>query len=45
MTKEKAKSEFYRKATFRRSEFPKDILDYLTHNQAEIENLRERMRT
>ena len=38
------KSEFYNKAASGRSELPKDIVDYLTHNQAEIDNLRERMR-
>ena len=38
------KSEFYNKAALGRSELPKDIVDYLTHNQAEIDNIRERMR-
>ena len=38
------RSEFYNKAALGRSELPKDIVDYLTHNQSEIDNLRERMR-
>ena len=38
------KNEFYNKAAFGRNELPKDIVDYLTHNQAEIDNIRERMR-
>ena len=32
------------KADVGRNELPKDIVDYLKNNQAEIENLRERMR-
>ena len=38
------KTELYSKAAVGRSELPKDIVEYLTNNQAEIENLRERMR-
>lgn len=38
------KVEFYSKAAAGRKELPKDIVDYLTNNQSEIENLRERMR-
>lgn len=38
------KAEFYNKAAVGRNELPKDIVDYLKNNQAEIENLRERMR-
>lgn len=38
------KNEFYSKAAFGRNELPKDIVDYLNHNQAEIDNIRERMR-
>ena len=38
------KNEFYNKAALGRNELPKDIVDYLTHNQAEIDNIRERMR-
>ena len=38
------KNEFYNKAAFGRSELPKDIVDYLTQNQSEIDNIRERMR-
>ena len=38
------KIEFYSKAAAGRNELPKDIVDYLTSNQFEIENLRERMR-
>ena len=41
---ETEKNEFYNKAAFGRSELPKDIVDYLTQNQAEIDNIRERMR-
>ena len=35
--------EFYSKAAVGRSELPKDIVDYLTNNQIEIDNLREKM--
>ena len=38
------KAEFYNKADVGRTELPKDIVDYLKNNQAEIENLRERIR-
>ena len=38
------KAEFYNKAAVGRNELPKDIVDYLKNNQAEIENLRERIR-
>ena len=38
------KTELYTKAAAGRNELPKDIVEYLTNNQAEIENLRERMR-
>lgn len=38
------KNEFYSKAAEGRKELPKDIVEYLTHNQAEIDNIRERMR-
>lgn len=38
------KTELYSKAAVGRNELPKDIVEYLTNNQAEIENLRERMR-
>ena len=38
------KAEFYNKAAVGRNELPKDFVDYLKNNQAEIENLRERMR-
>ena len=38
------KNEFYNKAAFGRNELPKDIVDFLTHNQAELDNIRERMR-
>ncbi len=38
------KKEFYSKAADGRHELPKDIVDYLTKNQDEIENIRERMR-
>ena len=41
---ETEKNEFYNKAALGRSELPKDIVDYLTQNQAEIDNIRERMR-
>ena len=41
---ETEKNELYNKAAFGRSELPKDIVDYLTQNQAEIDNIRERMR-
>ena len=37
------KNEFYNKAALGRNELPKDIVDYLTNNQAEIDNIRERM--
>ena len=39
-----AKTEFYTKAADGRHELPKDIVDYLTNNQAEIDGLREKMR-
>lgn len=38
------KNEFYSKAAAGRNELPKDIVEYLTNNKAEIEDLRERMR-
>ena len=38
------KAEFYSKAAAGRNELPKDIVEYLTNNQYEIEKLRERMR-
>lgn len=38
------KNEFYTKAAIGRNELPKDIVEYLTNNQTEIEKLRERMR-
>ncbi len=38
------KNELYNKAAFGRNELPKDIVDFLNHNQAEIDNIRERMR-
>lgn len=38
------KNDFYSKAADGRHELPKDIVDYLTNNQAEIDSLRERMR-
>ncbi len=41
---EKETSEFYTKAAEGRNELPKDIVEYLTNNQAEIDMLRERMR-
>ena len=41
---ETEKNEFYNKAALGRSELPKDIVDYLTQNQDEIDNIRERMR-
>ena len=41
---ETEKNEFYNKAALGRSELPNDIVDYLTQNQAEIDNIRERMR-
>ena len=37
------KNEFYNKAALGRNELPKDIVDYLTNNQAEMDNIRERM--
>ena len=42
---EDEKNEFYNKAADGRHELPKDIVEYLTNNQAEIDGLRERMRT
>lgn len=39
------KNEFYSKAADGRHELPKDIVEYLINNQAEIDYLRERMRT
>lgn len=38
------KNDFYSKAADGRHELPKDIVEYLTDNQAEIDGLRERMR-
>lgn len=38
------KNDFYSKAAAGRHELPKDIVEYLTNNQAEIDCLRERMR-
>lgn len=38
------KNVFYSKAADGRNELPKDIVEYLTNNQAEIDGLRERMR-
>ncbi len=38
------RTELYSKAAAGRNELPKDIVEYLTNNQTEIENLRERMR-
>lgn len=38
------KYEFYSKSAEGRQELPKDIVDYLTNNKAEIDNLRKRMR-
>ncbi len=38
------KTEFYSKAAVGRNELPKDIVEYLTNNQTEIDKLRERMR-
>ena len=39
-----AKEVFYSKAAYGRNELPKDIVEYLTNNQTEIDSLRERMR-
>ena len=39
------RESFYSRAAEGRCELPKDIVDYLTNNQAEIKNHRERMRT
>ena len=39
------KNDFFSKAAYGRNELPKDIVEYLTNNQTEIDNLRERMRT
>ena len=41
---ETEKTEFYTKAAEGRKELPKDIVDYLTNNQSEIDNLRDKMR-
>ena len=41
---EKEKNDFFNKAALGRNELPKDIVNYLTKNQSEIENLREKMR-
>lgn len=38
------KNEFYSKAAYGRNELPKDIVDFLIDNQAEIISLRKRMR-
>lgn len=38
------KNDFYSRAADGRHELPKDIVEYLTNNQAEIDGLRERMR-
>lgn len=38
------KNEFYSKAADGRQELPKDIVEYLKNNKAEIDCLRERMR-
>lgn len=38
------KNDFYSKAAEGRKELPKNIVDYLTNNQSEIDGLRERMR-
>ena len=36
--------DFYSKAAIGRNELPKDIVEYLSNNQSEIDYLRERMR-
>ncbi len=41
---EKETNDFYTKAAEGRNELPKDIVEYLTNNQTEIDILRERMR-
>lgn len=38
------RNEFYSKAAYGRNELPKDIVEFLIDNQAEIVSLRERMR-
>ena len=38
------KNDFYSRAAKGRNELPKDIVEYLRNNQAEIDSLRERMR-
>ena len=38
------KIDFFSKATIGRNELPKDIVDFLSVNQSEIDNIRERMR-
>lgn len=38
------KNSFFSKAADGRHELPKDIVEYLTNNKAEIDSLRERMR-
>lgn len=38
------RTDFYSKAAIGRNELPKDIVEYLTNNQTEIDSLRERMR-
>lgn len=38
------KDDFYSKAAAGRNELPKDIVDYLSNNKAEIASIRERMR-
>lgn len=38
------KNDFFSKAADERHELPKDIVEYLTNNPAEIDSLRERIR-
>jgi transcriptional regulator with XRE-family HTH domain len=38
------KNDFYSNAAYGRNELPKDIVEYLINNKAEIDILRERMR-
>ena len=41
---EDEKDEFFTKAALGRHELPKDIVEYLSKNQTEIDSLRDRMR-
>lgn len=41
---ENEKIDFFSKAAIGRSELPKDIVDFLSGNQSEIDNIREKMR-